>query len=169
MQKTKNVEKTIEVARRCFVKKVFLKLSKNTCARVSFLVKFQIKHCIFIKKRRQHRYFPVKFAEFILLITSSGINKKRSKVHKHSFIYFCFSIWVFYHEHSRIAGQQGKGEVIYLTPLYHFHPLHSRLDIGRAIAAGGSPLRMAGSRQADSNRGPLVFERKSLTTKLRAL
>ena len=36
-----------------------------------------------------------------------------------------FSIWVFFHEHSRITGLQGKGEDISLTP--HF------LDISRAI------------------------------------
>ena len=36
---------------------------------------------------------------------------------------FFFSIWVFFHEHSRFTRQQGKGEGTYLTPLYHFHPL----------------------------------------------
>ena len=56
---------------------------------------------------------------------------------------FFFSIWVFFHEHSRFAGQRGKGEGIYLTPLYNFHPLRGRLGIGRA---GSSPLRVAGSR-----------------------
>ena len=45
--------------------------------------------------------------------------------------FFFFFIRVFFHEHSRFAGQQGKGEGIYLTPLYHFHPLHRRLDISR--------------------------------------
>ena len=30
-----------------------------------------------------------------------------------------FAIWVFFHEHSRFTGQQGKREAIYLTPLYH--------------------------------------------------
>ena len=34
-----------------------------------------------------------------------------------------FSIWVIY-EHSPLTGQQGKGEAVYLIPLYHF-PLHS--------------------------------------------
>ena len=33
----------------------------------------------------------------------------------------------------------GKGEGISLTPHYHFHPLHRRLDISRAITAGSSP------------------------------
>ena len=54
---------------------------------------------------------------------------------------FFFSIWVFFHEHSRFTGQQGKGEGIYLTPLYHFHPLHRHLDISRAIAAESSPFK----------------------------
>ena len=57
-------------------------------------------------------------------------------------IFFFFSIWVFFHEHSRFTGQQGKGEGIYLTPLYHFHPLRGHLDISWAIAAESSPLHM---------------------------
>ena len=69
-----------------------------------------------------------------------------------------FSIWVFFHEHSRFTGQQGKGKGIYLTPLYHFHPLHRHLDISRAITAESSLLHIAGSRT------PLVSERKLLTT-----
>ena len=40
-----------------------------------------------------------------------------------------FSIWVFFHKHSRFPGQQGKEEAISLIPLYHFHPLHRHLDI----------------------------------------
>ena len=62
-----------------------------------------------------------------------------------------FSIWVFFHEHSRFAGQQGKGEGIFLTPLYHFHPLHRHLDISRAITAESSPLHIAGSRTQTGN------------------
>ena len=54
-----------------------------------------------------------------------------------------FSIRVFFHEHSRITGLQGKGEGISLTPYYHFHPLNMRLDITRAITAESSPLHMA--------------------------
>ena len=64
---------------------------------------------------------------------------------------FFFSIWVFFHEHSRFTGKQGKGEGIYLTPLYHFHPLHRHLDISRAITAGSSPLHIAGSRTRTGN------------------
>ena len=81
-----NVEKTIEEQKQSpggvLSKKVLLKISKksqeNTCARVSFLVK----DWNFIKKRLQHRCFPMKYGKFILQNTSGGINKKRSKVHK---------------------------------------------------------------------------------------
>ena len=66
-------------------------------------------------------------------------------------IYIFFSIWVFFHEHSRFTGQQGKGEGIYLTPLYHFHPLHRHLAISRAITAESSPLHIAGSRTRTGN------------------
>ena len=78
-----------------------------------------------------------------------------------------FSIWVFFHDHSRITGLQGKGEGISLTPHYHFHPLHRHLDISRAITAESSPLHIASSRTRPGNL--LVSQRKSLTTKLRAL
>ena len=44
-----------------------------------------------------------------------------------------FSIWVFFHNHSRITGLQGKGEDISLTPHCHFLPLHRHLDISRNI------------------------------------
>ena len=50
------------VVQRCSVKKVFLKNSQNsqenTCARVSFLIKFQA-------ERLWHRCFPVNFVEFL--------------------------------------------------------------------------------------------------------
>ena len=62
-----------------------------------------------------------------------------------------FSIWVFFHEHSRFTGQQGKGEGICLAPLYHFHPLHRHLDISRAITPESSPLHIAGSRTRTGN------------------
>ena len=67
------------------------------------------------------------------------------------FFFFFFSIWVLFHEHSQFTGEQGKGEGIYLTPLYHFHPLHRHLDISRAIAAESSPLHIAGSRTRTGN------------------
>ena len=49
------------------------------------------------------------------------------------FVCFFFSIWVFFHEHSRITELRGKGEGISLTPHYPFHPLHRHLDTSRAI------------------------------------
>ena len=45
---------------------------------------------------------------------------------------FFFSICVYFHEHSPFTEQQGKREALYVTPLYHFHPLHRHLDISRA-------------------------------------
>ena len=59
---------------------------------------------------------------------------------------FFFSIWVLFHEHSRITGLKGMGEGILLTPHYHFRPLHRHLDISRTITAESSPLRIASSR-----------------------
>ena len=56
--------------------------------------------------------------------------------------FFFFSIWVLFHEHSQFTGQQGMGEGIYLTPLYHFH----LPDISRAIMTESSPLHIASSR-----------------------
>ena len=50
-----------------------------------------------------------------------------------------FSIWVFFHEHSRFTGQQGKGEATSLTPFGHFNPLHRHLGINRAVTAESSP------------------------------
>ena len=77
-------------------------------------------------------------------------------------VFFCFFfIWVFFHDHSRITGLQGKGGGISLTTHYHFHPLHRCLDISWAITAESSPLHMAGSRKS--------LTTKSLTTKLRTL
>ena len=56
-----------EVAvRRCSVKKVFLKLSRNSqesiCVGVSFSITLQ---ACFIKKRLRNRCFPVNFAKFL--------------------------------------------------------------------------------------------------------
>ena len=65
--------------------------------------------------------------------------------------FFFFPIWVFFHEHSRITGPQGKEEGIYLTPHYHFHPLHRQLDIRRAITAESSPLPLASSQTRTKN------------------
>ena len=72
-----------------------------------------------------------------------------------------FSIWEFFHNHSRITGLQGKKEGISLTPHYHFHPLRRHLNISRTITAESSTMHI-GSNWTQAGR-------KSLTTKLRAL
>ena len=69
--------------------------------------------------------------------------------------FFVFYL-VFFHEHSRFTGQQGKGEGVYLTPLYHFHLVQGHLVISRAISAESSPLHIASCRTR-------------LTTKLRTV
>ena len=79
---------------------------------------------------------------------------------------FFFSILVFFHEHSRLTWQQGKGKGICLTPLYHFHTLHRQLDISQVITAESSPLYIA-SIVAGPEMG--TFARKSLTNRLREL
>ena len=72
--------------------------------------------------------------------------KKYKYIYAYIYISCFFSIWVFFHKHSRFTGKQGKGEVISLIPLYHFHPLHRHLDINRAIIVESSPLQIASSR-----------------------
>ena len=62
-----------------------------------------------------------------------------------------FSIWISFHELSRFTGQQGKAEVISLTPLCHFQPLHRYMDIRRVIIVGSSPLHIASSRTWTGN------------------
>ena len=57
------------VVQRCSVKKLFLEISqnsqKNTCARVSFLIKLQARPVTLLKKRLWHRCFPVNFMKFL--------------------------------------------------------------------------------------------------------
>ena len=67
------------------------------------------------------------------------------------FFLFFFSIWIFFHEHSRITELQGKGEGFSLTPHYHFYSLHRHLDISWAITAENSPLHIASSRTRTGN------------------
>ena len=80
-------------------------------------------------------------------------------------IFFCF-IWVFLHQHFLFTGQQGKGEAISLTPLYHFPPLHRLLDISQAITA---EFTSAHSWQPDLNQKPLLSKDMSLNTMIHAL
>ena len=64
---------------------------------------------------------------------------------------FFFFILVFFHDHSRITGLQGKRGGIFLTPHYHFHPFHRHFDISRAITAESSLLHIASSRNRTGN------------------
>ena len=102
------------------------------------------------------------FTEAIAAVHSFRCYKEQI-IFESNYLFF-FSIWVLFHEHSRITGLQGKGEGISLTPHYHFHPLHRHLDISRAITAESSPLYIASSRTRTGN---LWFPSAShLTTKL---
>ena len=69
----------------------------------------------------------------------------------HLFQRFFFSIWIFFHNHSRITRLQGKGEGISLTPHYQFPPLHRHLDISWAITAESSLLYIGSSRTRTRN------------------
>ena len=77
-----------------------------------------------------------------------------------------FFIWIFFYELSIITGQQGQGEAISLTPLYHFHPLHRNIDISPVITA---ELTSAHRKWLESSLEHLVSEHKWLTPKLRVL
>ena len=52
------------------------------------------------------------------------------------------SIWVLFHENSRITGLQGKRGNTSLAPHYHFHPLYRHLDMSRTITGESSPLNI---------------------------
>ena len=66
-------------------------------------------------------------------------------------IFFFFSIWDFFKNHSRITILQEKEEGISLIAQYHFHPLHRELDISRAITTESSPLHIGSSRTRTAN------------------
>ena len=87
-----------------------------------------------------------------------------TKKTKKCFFHF-FYIWVFFYEHSRITGLQGKGHFfnssLQLPPASQT-PRHQPGDYCRELTS-------AHSQQPDMNREPLVSERKSLTIKLRTL
>ena len=85
----------------------------------------------------------------ILVKTRKHIGKKVCQRHQGKATFFF--IWVFFHNHSRITGYQGKGEGISLTPHYHHHPLHRHLDISQAITAESSPLHISSSRTWTGN------------------
>ena len=81
---------------------------------------------------------------------------------------FFFSIRIFFHEHSRFTGQQGKGKGFSFNsslplPPALIHTLrHQSTNYCRELTS-------TQSQQLNSNQKPLVSEHKSLTNKLRAL
>ena len=84
--------------------------------------------------------------------SSRGILWKISYVfHPIRIVSYFFFIWIFFHDHSRITGLQGKKEDIFLSPLYHLHPLHRHLHINQAITAESSSLYRAGNQTWTGN------------------
>ena len=76
---------------------------------------------------------------------------EQTKSNSKYLIGYFFSIWVFFHNHSRITRLQGKGEDISLIPHYHFHLLHRHLDISQTITAESSPPHISNSRTRTGN------------------
>ena len=74
-----------------------------------------------------------------------------SRLQDSVFFFFFFFVWVFFHNHSRIIGLQGKGEGIRLIPYYQFHPYHTHLGISRAITAESSTLVIISIRNRTEN------------------
>ena len=92
---------------------------------------------------------PHKQFIIIIIIITHPYNRTLTKLRFNKSFYqhsSFFSIWVFFHEYSRITGLQGQEEGISLTPHYQFHPLHRHLDISWAITTETSPLHIASSR-----------------------
>lgn len=70
---------------------------------------------------------------------------------KCSACFMLFSIWVFFQDHSKVAGLQGNDEVIYLALHYLFHLHHRHLGISRAITGKSLPLHVGSSRNRIGN------------------
>ena len=112
----------------------------------------------FCKIFKEHSNYHLKFSRIILTndklpiatitLFLVSIFKTYSSVSKTDVF---FSIWVFFHEHSRITGLQEKRESISFNYHFHFHPLHRHLDIIQAITAESSPLHIASSRARTRN------------------
>ena len=66
-------------------------------------------------------------------------------VYIYIYIHTIYSIWVFFHKHSRLTGQQGKGESI------SFPPASQKLDITRVITAESSPLHITSGQNKTGN------------------
>ena len=80
---------------------------------------------------------------------------------KVSIVFFFLSGFFFKNVHEP-QDSKSRETAFFLTPHYHFHPLHRHLDMSQEVTAESSPLHMG------SSRVPLVLEHKFLTTKLHA-
>ena len=95
-------------------------------------------------ERNRKKIMRAPFTQFWhTLVLRLGISKLGTLFFISYTVMTYFSVWVFFHEHSRFTGQQVKGEAISLKALYHFYPLHRHLDISRLITAESSPLHIA--------------------------
>ena len=89
--------------------------------------------------------------EWFIMTKTLFINPQWKFLIEGFFFHFLFSICVLFHEHSRFARQQGKGDALSLSLLCHFHLLQRHLDIRQTITAENSPLHIASSRIQTKN------------------
>ena len=129
--------------RACGSRKNFIDISFIARSNSAFL---QFQQFIFCRFRVLHKWvgeliclvlccffniqFGLTFSWFLFLLIQTGfwISFKRFW-----FQLFFFSVWVFFHKHSRITGLQEKGEEISLTPHYHFHFTGTQALAGRLL------------------------------------
>ena len=122
--------------------------------------------------RTKYRFYPVNLRiQFVRIQENIEINSVFRHFTQYQYfereIVFFFSIRVFFHEHPRFTGQQGKGEVIYFSSSLPLPPASQALRHKSGDYCGEHTS--ARSWQRGSNREPLVSELKSITTELRAL
>ena len=120
----------------------FYEISKN-----AFFIEHLWATAVDDLKLKVKYYFERDFTQGTNTCSEVQIILKTNLISWHHF----FSIWVFFHNYSRITGLQGKGEGISLTPHYHFHPLHRYLDISRAVITESPTLHIDSSRTRAGN------------------
>ena len=125
----------------------FYEISKNTF----FTEHLRKISSVTLNMTSNNIYFPFKFhvcasEQKELLLLTISVTRKYGCLRLswwEVLFFFFFSIWVFFHEHLRFTGQQGKGKAISSRPPYYFHPLHRHLDTSLAITAESSPPHIA--------------------------
>ena len=104
------------------------------------MIKTKLLNCSSLKKIAVIDHITMLWTEKISIYLLLGFNTLEMqqvfsrKWRELVLICFCF------HKDLRFTGQQGKGEVISLTPLYHIRSLQRHLDISWEITAESSPL-----------------------------